>query len=203
MFATCFRVWIALWALEILLTLSFVEPSRLDTLVELEFARSRQTLGDAGAEQAGRRTGALLAPLLKGAASESAQEPDSSPMHAAGQAIGRIGERARALLVLMTFRVCSWWELSVAGAACVAAAGVDGLMVRRRRAFRFATTSTVLYNAAGYMLICALMAPLVCLVAPVALPPATPLVGALAAAGAVWLLCAHLPGPSTVIGAQA
>jgi len=84
--------------------------------------------------------------------------------------------------------------------ACVIAAAIDGLAVRRRRAFTFATTSTSIYNAASYLVLSAAMLPLLYLVAPIPVPTAALPLAGLAVAGAVWTFFAHLPGAAPIVG---
>ena len=111
-----------------------------------------------------------------------------------------VGERLRALLLLGVYRL-RWLRTALAPLlAFVIAAVVDGLAVRRRRAFTFATTSTVIYNAASYVVLSAAMLPLLYLAAPVPVPTAALQLAGLAVAGVVWTFFAHLPGAAPIVG---
>ena len=190
----CVRAWFALLTLEVLLTLAFASTGHLQDVAEAEFARSRGILGNALAERVA--TAAVAATSLfdvpAGNSGVEAWQPSR-------RGLDVVRERGRALLLLVIIRAALWREGATAAISCVFAAAVDGLMMRRRRAFEFETVNTALYNAAAYLLICATMASLACLVAPVPMPATTFVVLGLVLMIGIWTVCVHLPGPATLV----
>jgi|GEM_PF-2835116 len=197
------RAWIALVALEIILTLAFVPAERLHALIASEIATSRAAVGEAETERivaAAQKYLRRLIEVLPFAATREPAGTEESPMTGAKRGSALVGERFRALAFLGAYRLC--WLPAALGpfVACVIAAAIDGLAVRRRRAFTFATTSTSIYNAASYLVLSAAMLPLLYLVAPIPVPTAALPLAGLAVAGAVWTFFAHLPGAAPIVG---
>ena len=199
----CLRAWIVLTALEVVLTLAFVSAERLHSLIVGEIAAARAVVGETETERivtAAREDMRHLIEALPFGEAREAPTVEASPMTGAKRGSALVAERLQALLLLGAYRLRWLWTALPAFLACVTAAAIDGLAVRRRRAFTFATTSTVIYNAASYLVLSAAMLPLLYLVIPIPLPiAALPLAG-LAVAGAVWTFFAHLPGAAPVIG---
>lgn len=197
----CLRVCVALCVLQILVVLSFVPAIRLSELAEDEY-RSL-------VEASGRRTMDAwmisVISLAAGAFSTRAsvdESGDESPMKPASKGIQGAAQRASTAFVLAILRVMRWSDLAVALLAAGFAAVVDGLMVRRRRSFGFATPMPPLYNLAGYLFITALMTLPFLSVTPFTIPIWMPLCASIAAVCAVWTLCAHFPGPATLLGSR-
>lgn len=204
----CIRAWIILLALEIVFTLAFVPPARLRALIAAELTASRAALGERDADRVvsmsheAFRAVLEALPALNPETDRSGDAPQwlESPMQGAQRAIAIGLERVHGVLFLALYRLHWMREALIPLVACVAAAAVDGLAVRRRRAFTFATTSTAIYNAASYFVLSASMLPLLYLFAPIAVPAAALPLAGLAVAGAVWMFCAHLPGAAPIIG---
>jgi hypothetical protein len=199
----CLRAWIALVALEIILTLAFVPAERLHALIASEIATSRAAVGAAETERivaAAQEDLHWFIAAVPFAASREPANSEDSPITGATRGSQLVGERLRALAFLGVYRLC-WLRTALAPLlACVIAAAIDGLAVRRRRAFTFATTSTVIYNAASYLMVSTSMLPLMYFIAPMPIPVACLPFAGLAVAGAVWTLLAHLPGAAPIVG---
>ncbi len=204
----CIRAWIILLALEIVFTLAFVPPARLRALIAAELTASRVVLGERDTDRVVSVSNEAFTTVLEAwpalnpeaDSSRDALQWLESPMQGAQRGIAIVRERVHGLLFLALYRLNWMREALIPLIACVAAAAVDGLAVRRRRAFTFATTSTALYNAASYFVLSASMLPLLYLFAPIALPAAVLPLAGLAVAAAVWTFCAHLPGAAPIIG---
>lgn len=194
----CLRVWIALWALEVLLTVTFAPQGHLSQLAESEF-RQLSEAQPQHAKLAVERVTSLL-PRLPALRDFTPSAPENTAMEGGSRAIEAVARSLRALVVLALFRLSASGEWVIAWLVCGWAAAADGLMVRRRRAFTFTTTSTALYNMAGYVLICAIMSAGLCLAAPIGVPLAVAAAIGVAFVAASWALCAHLPGPATLLG---
>jgi len=189
-------MWVAMLALEVLLTLAFASMQRMQDIAEREFIRLREVVGSTHAERiaiAATAAGASLFGMSRHG------DSDAEAWQPTRRGLDVVRERARALLLVAFLRAASWRDMATALLACAVAAAVDGLMVRRRRAFTFEPTSSALYNAAAHLLIAASMAPLACVVAPVTIPAITVAALGLVLVASVWILCAHLPGPATLI----
>jgi lipopolysaccharide export LptBFGC system permease protein LptF len=191
-------MWIALFALEILLTLSFVPPHRLRAVISAELTESKRMLGDENADRAVRAANDAYGNLLAATPLVGAREEPESPIRPARRGIDVILARGEALLYLALFRINTLRGLAIPTMALVFAAAVDGLAMRRRRAFSFATTSTAVYNAASYLVLSFSVLPLLYLMAPVPVSPAALPIAGIAAAGAVWVFLAHLPGAAPI-----
>ena len=197
------RAWIALVGLEIILTLAFVPAERLHVLIASEVATSRAAVGEVETERVVAAAQKDLRGLIEAfpfAATRESTGTEESPMTGAKRGRALVGERFQALAFLGAYRLR--WLQTVLGpsVALVIAAAIDGLAVRRRRAFTFATTSTSIYNAASYLVLSASMLPLLYLAAPIPVPTATLPLAGLAGAGAVWTFFAHLPGAAPIVG---
>ncbi|HXN15428.1 MAG TPA: DUF4400 domain-containing protein, partial [Usitatibacter sp.] len=125
---------------------------------------------------------------------------DEYPAEPTQRGITIVIERLRSLLFLALYRLSAIGEAALPLMLGILAAAIDGLAVRRRRAYSFATTSTAAYNAATYILLSLSMSAFLYLVAPLALPAALLPLAAFGAAGAVWIVFAHLPGAGPLIG---
>lgn len=189
-------MWIAFLALEVMLTLAFASTERMRGGAEEEFIRLRGIFGNAPAEHVAIAAIAADRSLFglngRGDSDMEAWQPSRRGLEV-------VRERARAMLMVAILRAALWRDLAIALLACSVAAAVDGLMVRRRRAFTFRTPNSALYNAAGYVLIGSTVAPLACLLAPVSIPPSAPATAGLCVVASVWILCANLPGPATLL----
>ena len=193
------RVWLALFALENLLTLAFVPPPRLRTVMASEIAESRRVLGDEATERAVRGARESFKAVVRAMPFLEARDESESPIRPARRGFDRVLERGQALVELALYRASVQGGFLIPILAIITAAAIDGLAMRRRRAFSFATTSTAVYNTASYLVLSTLVLPLLYLAAAVPVSPAFfPIIG-IAAAGAVWVFLAHLPGAAPII----
>lgn len=189
-------MWVALLALEVLLTVAFASTERMQDIAEREFIRLREVVDSAHAERIAIAATAADTSLF---GMSRHGDTDAEAWQPTRRGLDVIRARARALLLVAILRVAAWRDMATALLGCAVAAAVDGLMVRRRRAFTLETTSSALYNSAAHLLISANMALLACLVAPVSIPAITAAALGLVLVASVWILCAHLPGPATLV----
>lgn len=202
-------MWVILLVGEILLTLAFVPPAKIRTLVETELANSRALLGQRDTDRVigatNRSFEAIVAPRPSSAAGrpESPGGAEERVVQGLGRASSVVMERVRGLAYLALYRL-HWMGESILPLSVISVgAAIDGLVVRRRRAYTFTSTSTSAYSAATYLVLSASFLPLLYLVAPIAVPAAALPLAGLAFAGAVWVFFAHLPGAGSIMGLRA
>ena len=201
----CLRMWLAILVAEIGLTLMLVPPAKIQALVEAELSDSRVLLGAADTDRVVEATNRSFEAVVGSVGSSAPRPPhiaDSDEPVAQGMARASsvVIERVRGVVYLALYRL-HWMRESILPLSLIAiAAAIDGLVVRRRRAYTFTSTSTSAYSAATYLVLSASFLPLFYLVAPVAVPAAALPLAGLAFAGAIWVLFAHLPGAGSIMG---
>jgi len=197
----CFRFGVAILALEMMLTVAYCSASRLNELASI-------AIGDyalAHSETKGRvlaRAKAIIA-AVDSTWPEAAPRQEGDDLGATSPAqrgSDRLVGNAIGLLRLVAVRMAIAEDVMFPALACLVAAAIDGLAIRRRRAFTFATTSTVLYNAAGYGVLLSVLVPAICLAAPARTAMAAMPAVALGMALAIWTFFAYLPGAGPLIG---
>lgn len=204
----CIQVWLALFVLTAVLVLVFVPTARLSAAVQSEVESARATLGTTDTDRvvaaANRWHSVVFSSSLAVSAANATSRDSNDGVKGASYAFGRILKAAQESVsyvsYLAIFRVQWLLESAVSILLFVAAASVDGWAIRRRRAYSFAYTSTVVYNASAYVVLTAAFLPLFYLILPFPAPPALLPAAGVAIAGAVWVFFAHLPGAAPIVG---
>ena len=198
----CLRGAIAVLVLEVVLTLAFVSSTRLEAIASQDIASGAAMVGAGAQERITTTTGSALAWFHEAWSRDEhpSAEQEDAVIAPAQRGSDRVRRKALAFLQIFTIRLAIAREFIGPALACMVAAAIDGLAIRRRRAFTFATTSTVVYNAATYGLLLAVMIPLLYFAAPVALSMwAFPMAG-LGMVLATWAFFAYFPGAAPIIG---
>ena len=196
----CLRMWLIVFFIEAVCLLAFVSPEKVRAVIAAEVEDSRARLGAEDTERIVVATNATFGELFDATPDIATAVPDDRLAGTIEKLKVAIHQRLEAVVYLVAYRL-SWLRAGLLPVAFISiAAGVDGLVVRRRRAYAFSSTSTSAFGAGAFLVLSASMLPLLYLIAPVRVPVlALPLAG-LAFSGAVWLICAHLPGAGTIRG---
>jgi hypothetical protein len=196
----CLRMWLIVFFVEAVCMLAFVSPEKVRAVIAAEVEDSRVRLGAEDTERIVQATNQTFGDVFEATPDIDAGISDDRLARGVEQLKIAIRLRLEAVVYLIAYRL-SWLRAGLLPVAFISiAAGVDGLVVRRRRAYAFSSTSTSAFGAGAFLVLSVSMLPLLYLIAPVRVPVlALPLAG-LAFSGAVWLICAHLPGAGTIRG---
>lgn len=203
----CFQLWFGLLVVCIVLILVFISPTWLSGVVAREVAESRMTVGSKDTDRVVAATNEWYLCAFERHEMRVAQTKAKTVQHngartsiALNRLLAGAVERFDYIGYLIMFRLQWLVEAGMPILLFVIAAAIDGLAIRRRRAYTFAYTSTVVYNASSYVVLTVAFLPLIYLIAPVVVPVTFLPFAGIGIAAAVWVFFAHLPGAAPMIG---